>query len=482
MNQPILCPACREPNSPRARFCIHCGHDVILNNSGPRYYLTRVVKAGGQGAIYEAVGEDGAVYAVKEMLDTFTDPLERAAAVARFNAEAATLRQLAHPRIPRVYASFNDEGRHYLVMEFIRGEDLDELVAREGAQPEARVLAWADELCDVLSFLHDQDVIYRDMKPANIMLEQPAGTLKLIDFGIAKLFQPTQRGTQIGTPGYAPPEQYQGLATKLSDIYALGATLHHLLSGRDPQQHPPFSFPPLRDLRPEISPSTEAAVARALQMRQEDRFQSVEELRAALLPQATVRRSPAVASPQPTQAAPGLTPASPQPATASQPRASGPSSVAGHPAAPQASQVPTVVIPAPQAPQRPRRRRGIVLLTALVMLLSAVGYSLFFFLTLGAPNEPQATPSDSVQVLVARTFEARDIEIVVPVGAGENAVHQAFAAAFLELTRLECSCEPQIQPGTLVYLFEAAPRQISVGTDGARFRASLQATILVPQP
>jgi serine/threonine protein kinase len=236
--QPIICPACRQLNSPRARFCTHCGHDVILNNSGPRYFLTRVVKAGGQGAVFEAVGEDGAVYAVKEMLDNFTDPLDRAAAVARFAAEAATLRQLAHPRIPRVYGSFNDEGRHYLVMEFVRGEDLDELVAREGAQPEARVLEWADELCDVLGFLHDQGVIYRDMKPSNVMLEQPGGTIKLIDFGIAKLFQPTERGTQIGTPGYAPPEQYQGLATRLSDIYAIGATLHHLLSGRDPQLHP----------------------------------------------------------------------------------------------------------------------------------------------------------------------------------------------------------------------------------------------------
>ncbi|NTU85490.1 MAG: protein kinase, partial [Chloroflexales bacterium] len=168
ITQPVLCPSCRKPNSPRARFCQHCGHDLVLNNVGPRYFLTRVIKEGGQGAVYEGRGEDGSIYAVKEMLDHFSDPRERADAAARFAAEAETLRRLAHPRIPRVYASFNDEGRHYLVMDFVRGEDLDVIVSREGAQPEARVLAWADELCDVLGYLHDRGVIYRDMKPSNV--------------------------------------------------------------------------------------------------------------------------------------------------------------------------------------------------------------------------------------------------------------------------------------------------------------------------
>ena len=317
MTQPVVCPACRKLNSSRARFCQHCGHDVILNNAGPRYFLTRVIKEGGQGAVYEGCDEAGKVYAVKEMLDNFSDPKERADAVVRFTAEAETLRRLSHPRIPRIYASFDDAGRHYLVMDFIRGEDLDDIVTREGPIPEARVLAWATELCDVLEYLHGRGVIYRDLKPSNMMLEQPGGTLKLIDFGIAKVFQPQTRGTQIGTPGYAPPEQYQGMATQRSDIYALGASLHHLLSGRDPRQHAPFNFPLLRTIVPAISARTEAAVARALEMREEDRFATIGELRTALLPIPTPapRSAPAV-SPQPPVSTPTvrITPPPPTPA------------------------------------------------------------------------------------------------------------------------------------------------------------------------
>jgi serine/threonine-protein kinase len=465
--QPIVCPNCRQLNSPRARFYIHCGHDVILNNSGPRYFLTRVIKQGGQGAVYQAVGEDGAIYAVKEMLDTFTDPLERTAATARFAAEAATLRQIAHPRIPRVYGAFNDEGRHYLVMDLVRGEDLEEIVMREGAQPERRVLEWADELCDVLQFLHDRGVIYRDMKPSNVMREEPDGKLKLIDFGIAKVFQAQSHGTQIGTPGYAPPEQYQGLATPLSDVYALGATLHHLLSGRDPQQHPPFNYPPLRDLVPTISQRTEAAVARALQMRQEDRFQSIAELRDALRP------APAgqVIAPAAAASAPAVAPAAPA-APARMP----PTTPIAAPPAPR---------PAPPAaqPAAPARRRGGGVLAAVVVLalIAAASVGAYLLLGRGSLADTPSAPSGSAQVLVARLFVASDIEIVVPGGSSEAAVNQSFAAAFLQLARLDCGCEPQIQEGTLVYLFDAGPRQISIGADGARYRASLQATILVPQ-
>ncbi|HMQ32661.1 MAG TPA: serine/threonine-protein kinase [Chloroflexaceae bacterium] len=476
MIQPVICPSCRRPNPPRARFCTHCGHDVILNNAGPRYVITRVIKEGGQGAVYEAADEAGAVYAVKEMLDRFTDPRERAEAVARFEAEAATLRRLSHPRIPRVYASFNDEGRHYLVMDFVRGEDLDEIVAREGPQPEDRVLAWAAELCDVLGYLHGQGVIYRDLKPSNIMLELPAGTLKLIDFGIAKVFQPQARGTQIGTPGYAPPEQYQGLATKRSDIYAFGATLHHLLTGRDPQGHPPFSFPPVRAVAPAVSARAEAALARALQMRQEDRFQSVGELCAALLPAPAGQVLAPAPAPTPARTAPTTPPVPPTAAPTAPPPIA-------PPAAPTTA--PTAAPPAPTRPvpaARPRRRRGCGALLALLALLLAAGAGAFWAFDQGLLAPPAPAPAATAGVLVARTFTARDIELVVPAGAGPDEVNRAFAAAFVQLARLDCACEPQVEPGTLVYLFDAGPRQVSVGADGARYRASLQATILVPEP
>ena len=456
--QPVICPSCQKPNSVSVSLCQYCGSDLILNNDGPRYWLTRVLKEGGQGAVYEGRGEDGTIYAVKEMLDRFTEPRERDEAAVRFAAEAATLGRLVHPRIPRVYASFNDEGRHYLVLDFIRGEDLDEIVTREGAQPEARVLAWADELCDVLGYLHAQGVIYRDMKPANVMVEQSGGMLKLIDFGIAKVFQVQARGTQIGTPGYAPPEQYQGLATRASDIYALGATLHHLLSGRNPQDEPPFSYPPLRTLVPTISARTEAAVARATQMRQEDRFQSIAELRAALLP-TPVRQvtPPRVAAASVTRPAAPAVPVTNARAARTMPALS--------PAA--------IAVPA----SSPRRRGGVVALVVLLLLI--IGGAGFAVLRLGLLPSPPVAATVTAQVLVAQPFVAPGIELGVALGSDATALDQAFAAEFLRLARGDCACEPQIQSGSLHYL--VAPVELSTDATGTRYRASLEGMLLVPQ-
>jgi serine/threonine-protein kinase len=429
------------------------------------------------------------------MLDRFSDPQERAEAVKRFGAESATLRSLNHPRIPRVYASFHDEGRHYLVMDFIRGEDLVQIVDREGAQPEARVLAWAADLCDVLGYLHDQEVIFRDLKPSNVMIEEPGGTLKLIDFGIAKVFQAQARGTQIGTPGYAPPEQYQGLATPVSDVYAFGATLHHLLTGRDPTKSPPFAYPPVRDLAPTVSARTAAAVAQAVQMRQEDRFQSIAELCAALAPEpAMVMPAPAPTVTVPAVAAPAPAPVAPAPvlaapvsapaAPASRPAAPipAPAAAVSRPPAPSSAPQPAPAVPASTPAARTGRRSVAPLLIGAVLVLLLIGAGAALLLGQGLLPQPGAGPTATTQVLVAQIFVARDIEIVVSSGSTDEAVNQAFAAALLQLARLNCACEPQIQPGSLVYLNGGEPRQISIGQDGARYRASLQATILVPQP
>lgn len=322
----ILCPVCHRPNVPRARFCQHCGRDVVLNNDGPQYRIIRIIKQGGQGAVYEVIGQDGKPYAVKEMLERALDPKDLSEALARFELEANLLQRLSHPHIPRVYDHFKDEGRSYLAMDFVRGEDLEEQL-RRGPLPEARVLNIADQICDVLGYLHDRGLIYRDMKPSNVMVE-PEGNIKLVDFGIAKAFQRADYAAQIGTPGYAPPEQYQGVATAESDIYALGATLHHMLTGRDPRDEAPFSFPPITTLAPLVSTRTAAAVERALHMKPEDRFGTAQEFRAALRTLATpsvpttrqVRRTPAtqaVPAPARTQAAPATTtrsvPAAPQP-------------------------------------------------------------------------------------------------------------------------------------------------------------------------
>jgi len=362
----ILCPICRAPNRPDARFCQQCGKDVLLDGI---YRITRVIKEGGMGVVYHAVDGYGEQYAVKEMHDRFTDADERAEGIERFIDEAKLLRNLkGHPAIPRVYRSFIDEGRYYLSMEFIVGEDLEDKLERTPRFGEAQVLRWADQLCDVLEYLHDNGLIYRDMKPSNVMIT-PEDDVKVVDFGIAKLLQPGQRGTMIGTPGYAPPEQYQGIATPQSDVYALAATLHHLVTGRDPREEPPFSFPPARDVRPEISRQLSDALEKALEMEVADRFRTVSEFRRALpiptgdvRPTRTfdpVRPTPDVVPPArsgPSVSAAPVQPLRPQPAAPPRPAAPArPAAPVRPPATP-----PVAPRPAQSARRQARRRRSSV--------------------------------------------------------------------------------------------------------------------------
>jgi len=316
----IICPKCHKPNLREARFCQKCGADMILNNETPsdekRYVITKIIKEGGMGAVYEGVDQEGKVYAIKEMLDHFTDPKERDEAIKRFNAEAKLLKSLHHERIPQIYSHFIDEGRYYLTMDLVVGEDLQDIVEHEGPLGEEKVLEWAYQICDVLAYLHSKDIVYRDMKPSNVMIEA-AGGVKLVDFGIAKTLDASgKQGTQIGTPGYAPPEQYQGnVKLHISDVYALGATLHFMLTGRDPTQHAPFSFPAARDVVSTITPRTSMALERALQMRPEDRFGSVVELRMALRPLAATPMSLPKLTQQPKSLSSSTAPQSPsQPA------------------------------------------------------------------------------------------------------------------------------------------------------------------------
>lgn len=226
--------------------------------------------------------------AVKEMISQVRDPAMRETLIRNFEREANILATLEHPSIPRIYDYFTQNDRSYLIEEFIDGKDLEALLSETpGFFPEEQVIQWAIELCDVLGFLHEhkpEPIIFRDMKPSNVMINT-FGHVMLIDFGIAKTFQVGQKGTMIGTEGYSPPEQYKGEAGPLSDIYALGATLHHLLTRRDPRLEAPFSFNerPIRQINPNVSIELEAVINTAIQYNPASRFPSAAAMKEALL-------------------------------------------------------------------------------------------------------------------------------------------------------------------------------------------------------
>jgi serine/threonine-protein kinase len=195
------------------------------------------------------------------------------------------LAELNHEHIPRIYDRFSEQNRHYLVMEYVAGSTLEEEIKAAGGKlPEDRVIDVALQVLDTLEYLHHREppVIYRDLKPSNIMIT-PTGQVKLIDFGIARHFQPLSSATMVGTQGYAPPEQYRGKVETRSDLYALGATMHHALSGRDPTAEPPFSFPVLRKLCPQLNPALADLVGEALMYDVERRIRDVNEMKHRLL-------------------------------------------------------------------------------------------------------------------------------------------------------------------------------------------------------
>jgi outer membrane protein assembly factor BamB len=260
-----------------------------LNN---RYHITAVLGVGGMGMVYLARDRnfpDVMHYvAVKEMQNTVADPVQRQTMIEQFEREINILATLKHPAIPQIIDRFATQDRVYLVMEYIRGKDLEaHLSTLADFVPVEIVIRWAIEICDVLHYLHSQTppIIFRDLKPSNIMIDEH-GRVRLIDFGIARKFQENMPVvTQIGTEGYAPPEQYRGKATPQNDIYSLGATLHHILTRKDPRLEPQFSFKerPIKQYNPKVPDGLVQIVMRALEHNPEARFQSVEEMKQALV-------------------------------------------------------------------------------------------------------------------------------------------------------------------------------------------------------
>jgi tRNA A-37 threonylcarbamoyl transferase component Bud32 len=247
---------------------------------GKRYLIVKTVGKGGMAAVYQATDiRSNRVVALKEMSQESLSPEELREALESFAAEARLLKSLNHDNLPKVYDSFSENSRHYLAMEFIEGQTLEQRLADAHAPlPEAEVLRWAAQLCAALTYLHTRKppIIFRDLKPANIMLT-PQGKIKLVDFGIARFFSPNRkRDTQaLGTPGYAPPEQYGSAQTDArADIYALGATLYQLLTNYDVSKTP-FALPPMQSRNPRVSPHVRLAIERATRLDRNQRYATI---------------------------------------------------------------------------------------------------------------------------------------------------------------------------------------------------------------
>lgn len=256
-----------------------------------RYQIQEIIGVGGMGTVYRARDTNFKairLVAIKEMISQIADPLVRKKIFVNYERESNILATLRHQSIPRIYDYFIFNDRAYLVMEYILGNDMDDLLAEMTTfVPETQVVTWGIELCDVLQYLHShqpEPIIFRDIKPSNVMVT-PQNHIMLVDFGIAKLFDATTKNTMIGTQGYSPPDQYRGEATPKVDIFALGATMHHLLTLRDPRLEAPFSFPerPIQEINVNASDEIVAVIERALAYNPEDRFESAEEMKEALL-------------------------------------------------------------------------------------------------------------------------------------------------------------------------------------------------------
>ncbi len=267
---------------------------TVLNN---RYEIVRKIGGGGMGAVYLANDKNlgGVLRAVKEMVQSYIEEEQQEKAINDFKRESMLLTSLEHSAIPTIYDYFFDdkEARFYLVMKYISGGDLSGKIrsAPEGRLDEKSVVEWGSQIADVLDYLHNRQppIVYRDLKPANVMVDGNSGRVMLIDFGIARWVNKEEKGvTAVGTMGYAPPELFSGNVEPRSDIYSLGSTMFHLMTGADPQSNPLLIFdfqkhPRPRQINPALSDQIEQILMRAVEYSADKRFTSAGEMRDALV-------------------------------------------------------------------------------------------------------------------------------------------------------------------------------------------------------
>lgn len=244
-----------------------------------KYEILREIGRGGMSVVYLAMDTRlNKQWAVKEIRKQGNGKKDEIV-INSLMAEANLMKRLDHPALPRIVDIIDNGSTIFVVMDYIEGESLDKILKADGVQAEDMVITWAKQLCDALSYLHNQTppIIYRDMKPANVMLK-PEGNVKIIDFGIAREYKEQNLAdtTVLGTKGYAPPEQYSGQTDARSDIFALGMTMHHLLTGIDPMAG--GGYAPVRMWNPELSEGIELIIDRCVQPAAENRYQNCRDL------------------------------------------------------------------------------------------------------------------------------------------------------------------------------------------------------------
>ena len=250
-----------------------------------KYKILNKIGQGGMSVVYLAMNERAnKQWAIKEVRKDGTKDYE--VVKQGLIAETDILKRLNHPHLPSIIDVIDCDDTFLIVMDYIEGRTLDHWLKKEGAQPQERVVEWAKQICDVLGYLHSRKppIIYRDLKPSNVMLK-PDGKIMIIDFGTAREFkeQSIEDTKCLGTQGYAAPEQYggHGQTDARTDIYNLGATMYHLLTGHNPSL-PPYEMYPIRQWNPSLSSGLEAIVTKCTQRNPNDRYQSCAELMYAL--------------------------------------------------------------------------------------------------------------------------------------------------------------------------------------------------------
>lgn len=311
----MTCPHCGKVNRPEDHFCEECGAQLVADDStassgsvtsstitanpaagltpgvslqNGRYVVVKALGEGGMGSVLLAkdtrLADKLMVVKVLNADSSNTEKLQED--VLNFKREAETLAHLDHPLIPDVTDHFEEGSRYYMVMDYVEGENLEHWLDRNHhPMPEDEVLRYALEVLDILEYLSRQRpaIVHRDIKPANIIIGAKDKHAHLVDFGIARtntmVNGKMRKTTALGTPGYAPPEQYQGYADPRSDLFALAATIHHLITNRDPGDNAPFQFPPARTLNPHVSPELERILVKALETSASERYQTPQEMR-----------------------------------------------------------------------------------------------------------------------------------------------------------------------------------------------------------